>query len=145
MSIVKVLTALLLVSVALAGNCGGNCPDNSCPRCLCGTTPNYINLDEYCQQGWRWNQNCCKCIVSKLSRGNEHFQRTNLIPQFDELGVLPIKVDGIEKICNGIDKPTDLCDWRINARCAEYIVIDTKKAWSLWAGAALGCGCPLSV
>lgn len=53
-------------------------------------------------------------------------------------------MEGIEKICNHIDKPTDLCDWKINAQCAEHIVMDNKKAWSPWPGAALACGCPLN-
>ena len=146
LSLIQITIALVLTTAVFAGNCGGNCPDNSCVRCLCGTQPSYVSIDEYCALGWRWNQNCCKCIVSKLSKGNQNFQRTVLFSVLEQewLGVLPIQIENVEKVCNNIQKPTDLCDFRINAQCAEHFVIDNKKSWSLWSGAALGCGCPLN-
>jgi hypothetical protein len=77
---------------------------------------------------------------TRISNAQSYFQFLSK----NGLEFLPIQIENVEKVCNNIQKPTDLCDFRINAQCAEHFVIDNKKSWSLWSGAALACGCPLN-
>lgn len=67
----KVLVVLLLIALALADSCGGNCPSGKCPTCYCGTTKNNQDIATWCAK-YSWNQACCKCIVSHESGGNAH-------------------------------------------------------------------------
>lgn len=65
----KIAIVLLLVALALADSCGGNCPSGKCPTCYCGTSKNMQDIATWCSK-YSWNQNCCKCIVSHESGGN---------------------------------------------------------------------------
>lgn len=67
----KVVLVLLLIALALADSCGGNCPSGKCPKCYCGTTKNMQDIATWCAK-YSWNQNCCKCVVSHESGGNAH-------------------------------------------------------------------------
>lgn len=69
----KVLLALmLLLAVAFADSCGGNCPSGKCPVCHCGSTKLMEDIATWCAKHSGWNQSCCKCIVSHESGGNAH-------------------------------------------------------------------------
>jgi hypothetical protein len=50
----KISILLLTVSITLASNCGGNCPGNNCPNCICGTSPAYADIAGWCANynGW---------------------------------------------------------------------------------------------
>jgi len=63
------LLTLLTLTLSAASTCGGNCPANDCPTCYCGTNKNIQDISSWCSKH-TWNQDCCKCIVSKLSGGN---------------------------------------------------------------------------
>ena len=56
---------LALISISNSSTCGGNCPDNSCTTCHCGSTPVFMPLDNYCTQSKIWDVNCCKCIAAR--------------------------------------------------------------------------------
>ena len=38
----------LLVAIAYANSCGGNCPSNSCSTCECGTSTDYVDIASHC-------------------------------------------------------------------------------------------------
>lgn len=65
----KIIVVLLLIALALADSCGGNCPSGKCPTCFCGTTKNSQDIATWCAK-YSWNQACCKCVVSHESGGN---------------------------------------------------------------------------
>ena len=67
----KVIVVLLLIALALADSCGGNCPSGKCPTCFCGTSKNMQDIATWCAK-YSWNQACCKCVVSHESGGNAH-------------------------------------------------------------------------
>lgn len=60
---------VVLVAVAFADSCGGNCPSGKCPTCYCGTNKSMQDIATWCAK-YSWNQACCKCIVSHESGGN---------------------------------------------------------------------------
>jgi hypothetical protein len=68
----KILIALtLILALAFADSCGGNCPSGKCPTCYCGNTKNVVDIGTWCAK-YSWNQACCKCVVSHESGGNAH-------------------------------------------------------------------------
>ena len=67
------LVTMFILVYTLALNCGGNSPSDSCDICVCGSTPVYVPLDNYCLASKKWDQNCCKCIASRLTSGNSNF------------------------------------------------------------------------
>lgn len=72
----KIVLTLLLLSLALADSCGGNCPSGNCKNCFCGAGKNMVDITAWCAK-YSWNQNCCKCIVSHESAGNAHATTLN--------------------------------------------------------------------
>ena len=70
--IIIVFFTFLALALSANSTCGGNCPANNCPTCYCGTNQNIQDIATWCAK-YTWNQNCCKCIVSKLSAGNANF------------------------------------------------------------------------
>lgn len=72
----KIILALLLLSLVLADSCGGNCPSGNCKNCFCGAGKNVVDIIAWCAK-YSWNQNCCKCIVSHESAGNAHATALN--------------------------------------------------------------------
>ena len=49
--------------------CGGNCP-NGCSSCPCGSSPVFVDIDHWCNQGSLgsgWNGTSCACIASAAS------------------------------------------------------------------------------
>ena len=84
------LILLLFVIVLVHSNtCGGNCPSNTCGDCLCGTKIEKISSSN-CSR-YAWNQNCCKCIVSKISGWNKRYMSKAF--DFLEVGLFGIDVD----------------------------------------------------
>lgn len=69
-----ILLLLFFATIAAATTCGGNCPDNSCKSCVCPTTPDIINVTEWCGK-YDWDQSCCQCMVTYLSKGNARQQQ----------------------------------------------------------------------
>ena len=67
----KITVLLLLVALALTQTCGGNCPAGNCPTCYCTSTKKLLDIATWCAK-YQWNQNCCKCIVSHQSAGNQN-------------------------------------------------------------------------
>jgi len=58
--------------------CGGNCPDGTCLKCICGQSKQIISIDDWCKKSSLWDVNCCKCIVTRINGGNAHY--THYIP-----------------------------------------------------------------
>jgi len=84
----------LLFTLTQALICGGNCPDNSCKKCICGSAKKIVSIDEYCAKSSMWDVNCCKCIALRASGGNSHFMKYSdsgsaLVPGYYYVGVLP--------------------------------------------------------
>ncbi len=69
---VKFILLFIFVLQINSLTCGGNCPDDSCDSCPCGTTPNVVDLNLFCSLfGSETSvRNCCKCIINKKSQGN---------------------------------------------------------------------------
>ena len=65
----RLLVVVLLLALAFADSCGGNCPSGRCPTCYCGTSKKMVDIASWCSK-YSWNQACCKCIVSHESGGN---------------------------------------------------------------------------
>ncbi len=65
----KIIVVLVLIALALADSCGGNCPSGKCPTCFCGASKNMQDIATWCAK-YSWNQACCKCVVSHESGGN---------------------------------------------------------------------------
>ena len=59
----KIVILALIISLALADSCGGNCPSGKCPSCPCGTSRATADIGAWCAK-YSWNQDCCRCIVS---------------------------------------------------------------------------------
>lgn len=77
-----IVTIALLLALALADTCGGNCPSGKCPTCPCGSTKNVQDIATWCAK-YSWNQACCKCIVSHESSGNAHATGYNTNGSYD--------------------------------------------------------------
>lgn len=76
------LLFILLLSVVLTNDCGGNCPSGKCPTCFCGTTKNMQDITAWCEK-YKWDQKCCKCIVSNSSGGNANALNYNSNGSYD--------------------------------------------------------------
>lgn len=87
----KSIIFLLLLVSALADSCGTNCPSGTCTSCPCGKTSNIIDVADWCSQ-YSWNQNCCKCIVSRESQGNANFMN------FDHYGAFKVGLLQIQQV-----------------------------------------------
>ena len=78
----KVVVLLLILALALADSCGGNCPSGKCPKCYCGTSKNMQDIGTWCSKS-SWSQSCCKCIVSHESGGNANAENYNTNGSYD--------------------------------------------------------------
>lgn len=78
----KIFIVFLLVALALADTCGGNCPSGKCPYCHCGYYPNKIDINSFCARH-SWNQACCRCIITRESGGNANAMNFNPNQSFD--------------------------------------------------------------
>ena len=81
MKVVAIVAVCLLVGISCKalqednGNyCGGNCPNSDCQYCVCGINRNQIDVNNWCK-GANWDQACCRCIISVVSKGNSNFMR----------------------------------------------------------------------
>ena len=55
--------------------CNGNCPNSDCQYCVCGINSNLIDINSWCQRV-KWDQGCCRCIITAASNGNSNFMRS---------------------------------------------------------------------
>lgn len=78
----KVVVLLLILALALADSCGGNCPSGKCPKCYCGTSKSMQDIGSWCSKS-SWSQSCCKCIVSHESGGNANAENYNTNGSYD--------------------------------------------------------------
>ncbi len=76
LNMLGIIFLFCLFATTSANTCGGNCPDNSCKKCVCPTTPDIVNITELCA-GYDWDQSCCKCMATYLSNGNARQQKTD--------------------------------------------------------------------
>lgn len=131
----KVVILVLAVSICVLGNtCGGNCPSNDCPSCLCGTSPSMQSISYWCSK-YNWNQACCQCIVSHESGGNANAENYNTNASYD-VGLFQINQVNWGQ-CNGGNVP---CDPNQNLQCAIDVYKWGGNTFKLWSTAA-GCGC----
>lgn len=141
-----IIFAILIYSISTM-TCGGNCPDRQCIQCYCGSTPSFISISEYCAVSTKWNQNCCKCIVEKTSKGNQNYVVTiNLWSGTMGVGTLPLSPYGNYTSLCSVQKVEELCDYKKNALCAARIVMgkeENQENWSYWRNEATACGCPV--
>ena len=56
-----VILILVVLSVAFADTCGGNCPSGKCGSCPCGTSKNMADIAGWCAK-YSWNQACCNVL-----------------------------------------------------------------------------------
>lgn len=119
--------ALLLVFVLQvhALTCGSNCPSNTCDNCICGTAKSSVSSAN-CSK-YAWNQNCCKCIVTKISTWNKHYMTKAF--SFLEVGLFGIDEDDAEE-CNM--STSSLCNYGDNLKCAYEQYVDFGKTWAYW-------------
>jgi len=78
----KIIVLLLLLTIAFASTCGGNCPSGKCTTCVCGSTKKVEDIAAWCSKH-SWNQACCKCIVSHESGGNANAINYNTNDTYD--------------------------------------------------------------
>ena len=130
----KLFVLALIVALALADTCGGNCPGGACPNCPCGTSRSTADIDGWCGK-YGWNQGCCKCIVSHESGGNTNAMNYNSNGSFD-VGFWQIN-DFNWNACSGGNPP---CDLQSNLNCAIKVYQWGGNTWRLWSTHS-ACGC----
>ncbi len=140
MKIITFFVMLMLFITAYANICGGNCPGGNCPTCPCGYTTIMINLDQYCTL-YQWNQNCCKCISQRISKGSQnYFKYQNSLYSGGIIGVGQIEAINL---C-GFRPWSLICfSYKDNAQCANRIYL-RDGSWKYWKNEALACGCPVT-
>lgn len=129
-----VILILVVLSVAFADTCGGNCPSGKCPSCPCGTTANRADIAGWCSK-YSWNQACCKCIVSHESGGNGNAMLFNTNNTFD-VGFWQINQSNWAS-CSGGKAP---CDIQTNLNCAIKVYQWGGNTWKFWSTHS-ACGC----
>lgn len=127
----------LIVAVAYASTCGGNCPSGKCTNCFCGTSPSYADVAHWCAQYGGWNQAHCQCIIKHESGGNLHAQLLNTNGSND-VGLWQINSMNWAS-CNGGAAP---CTASANLACAIKVFQWGGNTWKLWStcGACGACG-----
>jgi hypothetical protein len=128
-----ILLLLVILSVAFAETCGGNCPGGKCPNCPCGTNKRMEDISTWCAKH-SWNQACCKCIVSHESGGNANSMNYNTNGSFD-VGLW--QINKVNWSCNGGNAP---CDPTANLNCAIKVYAAAGNSWRPWSTHS-GCGC----
>lgn len=68
----KILFLAMFLILISSLTCGGNCPKGDCATCDCGSNKQFPDLQQACQYR-AWDVNCCKCIVTRISTGNENY------------------------------------------------------------------------
>lgn len=132
--LIRFLILFSLLYSCIADLCGGNCPSDSCPKCVCGIIPHLVSINAWCAK-YSWDQRCCKCIVSHESAGNANALNFNVDDSYD-VGLFQINQCNWDK-CNGGMAP---CDLNENLQCAIQIYKWSGNSFELWATAAM-CGC----
>ncbi len=127
-----IVLIFFLVWVGSSSSCGGNCPDNSCSNCICGSAKAYIPLDNFCGYSSKWDQNCCKCIATRISAGNTNWM-TRYYDSKQRIDFYMIGIMGLygknyydskdTTECDSYYKDKDLCDPIVTAKCAEAIYL----------------------
>lgn len=129
-----VVVLMMILALAVADSCGGNCPSGRCPTCYCGTAKNVLDIGAWCAK-YSWNQACCKCIVSHESGGNAHAINYNTNGSTD-VGLWQINTVNWNS-CSGGHAP---CDPNTNLQCAIKVYQWGGNTWRLWSTHS-GCGC----
>ena len=137
MRFAALIAIVLLIGVAVADTCGGNCPSNDCPagKCLCGTDRAPTDVAAYCGKFDGWSQECCKCIANAESGGNAHAENYNDNGSFD-IGLYQIN-DVNWNSCSGGKAP---CDPETSLECAKKVWSWGSNTWRLWS-TCTKCGC----
>ncbi len=63
-----------------------------------------------------WDQNCCKCIATRISGGNINFQSSS-----GYFGILGLSSQQRNLEDCGLKVAKDLCDLNNNLKCAEKL------------------------
>jgi len=114
--------------------CGGNCPSNDCPSCVCGSSTDYVDIASLCAEYGSWSQSCCQCIVTHESSGNANAENYNTNGSYD---VGAFQINSVNwPSCNGGKAP---CDVSSNLACAKMIW-GYYHSFQLWSTCG-GCGC----
>lgn len=77
-----ILVLMMVLTVTLAGTCGGNCPSGRCPTCPCGSTKKTEDIHAWCSK-YSWDVKCCKCIVTHESGGLAYATNYNSNNSYD--------------------------------------------------------------
>lgn len=126
---------IAFLSLSYSDTCGGNCPSNTCPKCICGTKAIYPDIDYWCSK-YTWNQACCKCIIMKESSGNKNAMNYNTDSSFDA-GLWQINSFNWPYCGITEDNASSL---QKNLDCAIQVYKWGSNTWKFWTTASL-CGC----
>jgi len=129
----------VIVSLASADRCGGNCPSNDCPagKCMCGTSPNHVDTTSWCSKFTGWSQGCCKCIAEHESGGNANAENYNPGGGTYDIGLWQINNANWGKGSCPAGAP---CDPNRNLACAKQVWSWGGDTWRLWSTCSV-CGC----
>lgn len=129
-----IIVIMMVLAIAFADSCGGNCPSGKCPTCFCGTSKNMQDIATWCGK-YSWNQACCKCVVSHESGGNANALNYNTNGSTD-VGLWQINNVNWGG-CNNGHAP---CDTSQNLNCAVKVYQWASNSWKAWSAHA-ACGC----
>ena len=85
-----ILLFVILIGQINSLTCGGNCPDNSCTTCVCGSVKNVMPIDNFCYSSREWDSTCCRCIVARTSGGNAYYNKNVKKAEYGDIGMLAI-------------------------------------------------------
>lgn len=125
------LLLLLSISLSKSSTCNGNCPGGGCSVCYCGTTQNYIDIEDICKEH-SWDQSMCQCIVEHESGGNANALNFNEDDSTYDIGVFQINT--VNWKINSGNPP---CNVTQNLLCAIEVYKygdNTFKYWTTYAG-----------
>lgn len=129
-----IIVIMMVLAIAFADSCGGNCPSGKCPTCFCGTSKNMQDIATWCGK-YSWNQACCKCVVSHESGGNANALNYNTNGSTD-VGLWQINNVNWAS-CSSGKAP---CDPSTNLNCAIKVYQWGGNTWKLWS-THTACGC----
>jgi hypothetical protein len=129
------LSLFLFFTLASSLTCGGNCPSNTCPSCICGTRGSTPNATYWCSK-YNWSMSCCLCIIDKESAGNKNAMNYNVDSSFDA-GLF--QINSFNWNYCGITE-NNVCNMNKNLECAIQVYKWGSNTWKFWTTAP-ACGC----
>ena len=120
--------------------CNGNCPKGDCQECVCGTTNNTVDINNWCK-GAKWDQACCRCIVSIISKGNANYMRNGTWGAY-AVGLLGIQGNDGD-YCGARENYDILCNPDAHLNCAYKLYSNYYNTWKYWQEAK-ACGCSVT-